>query len=50
MPPIQTKFVYRERKRQGTGYLIKTEAMTTQKSRGELLDMRAGKKADRMCM
>mmetsp|Transcript_35262 Transcript_35262/g.94413 ORF Transcript_35262/g.94413 Transcript_35262/m.94413 type:complete len:203 (-) Transcript_35262:324-932(-) len=47
---LGTKFVYRERKRQGTGYLIKTEAMTTQRSRGELLDMRAGKKADRMCM
>mmetsp|Transcript_35858 Transcript_35858/g.83100 ORF Transcript_35858/g.83100 Transcript_35858/m.83100 type:complete len:175 (-) Transcript_35858:28-552(-) len=47
---LGTKFVYRERKRQGTGYLIKTEAMATQRSRGELLDMRAGKKADRMCM
>lgn len=45
-----TKFTYRERKEIGTGYLIKTEDTGSKLSRTELMNLRATKKSDRMCM
>ena len=45
-----TKFTYRERKKIGTGYLIKTEETGAELSRSELMEMRSKKKSDRMCM
>jgi hypothetical protein len=43
------KLVYHEKSSTGTSYIIKTEILGKDVTRGELLDMRSKKKSDKYC-